>query len=209
MLPFRKPSTRKTTVPIDAADDLREALVHCLDLLTRSTVATRIPLETQVRLRRLKMAASSARGPIELGAISIDICGLSLPAPEPYEDSPSVDSVVAGAAHVAEGVADAAAVPGLSKELRRLAAMPAPSPLPSALIEFGEEMHKLRDVVRFLRERGDILSSTATGMADYLSELGEAGGAGEDALADLQENKRAIAGAGNAEELQSVRTSKT
>lgn len=201
MLPFRKAS-KSSPVP-SAAGDLRLAVVHCLDLLTRFAGATDIPLEAKVRLRRLKMAASSARGAIELEAVGVDICGLNLPTPAPLEDGPSVDCVVAGAAHAAEEVAAAAAVPGLSTELRRLAAMPAPSPLPAALVEFGAEMHKLRDVVRFLRERGDILSSTATGMAEYLGGLSSTG---KTALDRLQTNKVSIADASSVEDLQGLRT---
>lgn len=202
MFPSRKISTNRSFPPAGAGGDLRQALVHCLDLLGRIAGATDLPLEAKVRLRRLKMAASSARGVIELDAVSIDICGLALPVPE-LQNAPSVSCVVAGAAHMAEEVADAAAVPGLSTELRRLAAMPAPSPLPPALIEFGVEMQRIRDVVRFLRERGDILSSTATGMAEHLCGLSDAG---EGALARLHANKNSIAGAASLEELQTMRT---
>lgn len=202
MLPFRKAATTRTVPTQTTGGDLRKALVHCLDLLTRISSATDIPLEDKVRLRRLKMSASSARGAIELEAVGLDICGLDLPIPKPMRVGPSVDSVVAGAANAAEEVADAAAVPGLSTELRRLAAMPAPSPLPPALAEFGTEMHKLRDVVRFLRERGDILSSTATGMAEHLGGLSAGGG---EALGRLNANKTSIADAANLEDLQSVR----
>lgn len=202
MFPSRKAATTRTMPAANTGDDLRRALVHCLDLLTRLAGGTDIPVEAKVRLRRLKMSASSARGAVELEAVGLDICGLDLPVQEPRRQGPSVDSIVAGAAHVAEEVADAAAVPGLGGELRRLGAMPAPSPLPQALKEFNSEMHKLRDVVRFLRERGDLLSSTATGMAEHLGGLSPKG---SDALARLNANKTSIADADNLEDLQSVR----
>ncbi|MFK8004454.1 MAG: GGDEF domain-containing protein [Polyangiales bacterium] len=204
MLPSRKTRVTQAMPAAGSGDDLRQALVHCLELLTQLASGTNIPVEDRVRLRRLKMSVSSARGAVELEAVGLDICGLALPPPRPVRGGPSVDSIVAGAAHVAEEVADAAAVPGLSKELRRLAAMPAPSPLPPALAEFGSEMNKLRDVVRFLRERGDLLSSTATGMAEHLGGLSPSG---SEALARLNTNKTSIADADNLEDLQSLRTS--
>ena len=199
---FRKAATTAAYAKVEAGGDLRQALVHCLDLLTRFAGATDIPLEAKVRLRRLKMAASSARGAVEMEAVGVDICELDLPVPKLQQEGPSVDCVVAGAAHAAEAVTDAAAVPGLSTELRRLAAMPAPSPLPPALVEFGAEMAKLRDVVRFLRERGDILSSTATGMAEHLGGLSDSGG---ETLVRLTANKNSIAEAATLEDLQVVR----
>lgn len=202
MFPSRKAATTRTLSAVNDGDDLRDALVHCLDLLTRLAGGTSIPVEDKVRLRRLKMSASSARGPVELEAVGLDICALDLPVPKPVHGGPSVDSIVASAAHMAEEVADATSVPGLSGELRRLAAMPAPSPLPPALKEFNAEMHKLRDVVRFLRERGDLLSSTATGMAEHLGGLSPDGSV---ALARLNANKASIADADNLEDLQSVR----
>ncbi len=203
MLPFRRSSP---DVPdATGTTDLRAAVQNCLELITRMSQALDVPVEDKVRIRRLKMAATQARGEVELDAVAMDIRSLEVTVPVNLNNAdagPTADSFVAAASDAAEQVATATEVPGLSKELRRLAAHPPPDPLPPAFIEFQGEMKKVADAVRFLRRRGDVLGQTAGNMAHMLSTLADTN---PDMLNRLRSTEQGIEAAGDIQELNVLR----
>lgn len=167
MLTFKKNNTPKP--PRSTSDDLRRALVRSLELLMELARATDLPVEEKVRLRRLKMAAAQARGEVEMGAVAMDVQGLDLEAAQ--DDSVSVDAVVAGAAGAFEQAFEATAMPGFTTDIRQMAAVGAPNPLPPALVELRGEATRLAGAVRFLRGRGDMLAGTTNELAGVLTQL--------------------------------------
>ena len=193
----------RATATTDGAVTLQGAIHHCLELLGQLGQHVDMPVEDKVRLRRLRMAAASARGPIELDAIAADIEGfmLNVPTRPPPAQSVSVDAVVASAADAATVIAEATKLPGMSNELRRLAALPPPEPLPPALVELNRELSRVADAVRFCRERGDFMSATTNKLVDELAQLG----GDADTQARLSDVRRGLEAASSLDELEALR----